>query len=93
MNPRALQNNEELFEYLIQLRSSLEMYQHHELAEIVNQASRFISGSASEFMHEAQLALKRVRKEQPKELSNSEIQDLDAVLNQIKETFRMIGGA
>ena len=45
MNPRALQNNGELFEYLLKLAANLERYQHNELAEIVNQASRFASGA------------------------------------------------
>jgi hypothetical protein len=93
MNPMALQNNEDLFEYLVQLGARLETCQHPELAEIVNQPSRFASGSASEFMHEAQLALERVRKDHPKGLSNSDLQDVEVVLAQIKEAFRKIGGA
>jgi len=92
MNPRTLKDNNELYEYLVQLVGNLERGQYYDLAEIVNHASRFASGSASEFMHEAQLALERVKKEQPK-LSSSENQDVDAVLSQIKESFRKIGGA
>jgi hypothetical protein len=93
MNPRALQNNQDLLEYLIQLGRKLQAWQHPELAESVSQASRFASGSASEFMHEAQLALERLRKDPPRELSSSELQDLEAVLAQVEDAFQKIGGA
>lgn len=90
---RKLQNNEDLLEYLVHLGENLQKRQHIELAEIVNQSSRFANGSASEFMHEAQLALERVSKDHSKGLSNSELQDIEVVLAQIKEAFRKIGGA
>ncbi|MES2996027.1 MAG: hypothetical protein V4733_04370 [Verrucomicrobiota bacterium] len=93
MNPRTLRNNEELFEYLVQLGESLQVHQKSELAEIVNQASRFASGSASEFMHEAQAALELVKKDQPEYLSIDEIKDLEGVITQIREAFQKIGGA
>lgn len=93
MNPRALQNNEDLFEYLVQLGESLQAHKRSSLAENVNQASRFASGSASEFMHEAQLALTLVKENQPEYLSVDEMKDLEGVIAQIREAFQKIGGA
>ena len=55
MNPKELQNNNELFEYLAQLAKYLKNGGHPELAKAVNQAMQFASGSSSEFMHEAYL--------------------------------------
>lgn len=93
MNPRALKNNGELFEYLVRLGEKLQKCQSRELAELINNAGRFAVGSASEFMHEAELALERVKKESPKGLTGGDLRDADAVLAQIKEAFRKIGGA
>ena len=93
MNPRSLQNNEEVFEYLVQLGDNLQKYDHHELAEKVTHASRFVSGSASEFLHEAQLVLQQIANESDTGLSHSEMGDLKAVLTQINEAFLKIGGA
>ncbi|MDP3848896.1 MAG: hypothetical protein Q8Q59_00205 [Luteolibacter sp.] len=93
MNPRALQNNEDLFEYLVQLGESLQIHKKSALAEIVNQASRFASGSASEFMHEAQVALDLVKKDRPEYLSADEMKYLNDVIAQIQEAFQKIGGA
>ena len=93
MNPKELQNNSELFEYLAQLAKYLKNGGHPELAKAVNQAMQFASGSSSEFMHEAYLTLERVWTEQPKGLSTNQLQDVMAVLTQIKNAFRRIGGA
>jgi len=93
MNPRALQTNEEVFEYLVQLGSRLEEVGNNALAEVVIQSSRFASGSASEFFNEAELAVQQVVKQRPVELSESELKDAEAVLAQIKEAFLKIGGA
>ena len=93
MNPKALQNNEELFLYLIQLAENLNRCKQAKLSEAILKASRFASGSASEFMHEAQQALEGVEKVSPKGLSNEELEDIDDVINQIKKAFKDIGGA
>jgi hypothetical protein len=93
MNPRALQNNGELFDYLVFLADRLERLESQDLADVVRQASRFAAGSVSEFMHEAQLALDRVLKLQPAGMAHEELQDAISVQDQIKEAFRSIGGA
>jgi len=93
MNPRTLQNNEDLFQYLVELGGILQKHEKTALAEIVNQASRFASGSASEFMHEAQVALELVKRDQPEYLSTNQIGDLEEVISQIRMAFQKIGGA
>ena len=93
MMTKILKDNNELYGYLVQTARCLQEGEHFELAESLFQASRFVSGSPSEFFHEAQLALERVSKEQPQSLSSSQLQDVEAVRAQIKEAFRRIGGA
>jgi hypothetical protein len=44
-------------------------------------------------MHEAQLALEDVKRVSPKGLSNEELEDLVAVIAQIKKAFENVGGA
>jgi hypothetical protein len=93
MNPKALQNNEELFLYLTQLAENLNRCKQAKLSEAILKASRFAIGSESEFMHEAQLALEDVKRVSPKGLSNEELEDLVAVIAQIKKAFENVGGA
>jgi hypothetical protein len=93
MNPTTLKDNGELYEYLVQLAQELRERDCPLLAEELGNASRFASGSASEFLHEAQLALTHVARERPKELSSSQLEDVDAVIAQIKGAFQKIGGA
>ena len=93
MNPKTLQSNEEVFEYLINLGVKLQKIGQIALADVVTQSSRFASGSASEFFHVAQLALQQVVNKRPAKLSDSELEDVESVLAQIKEAFRRIGGA
>ena len=93
MNPRALRDNTELPEYLARLAATLEASGRSEFAERIEYADRFSGGSPSEFFHEIQLSLKRVRNEGHSALTPSELQDIDAVLTQIEVAFREIGGA
>jgi hypothetical protein len=93
MTTKVLKDNSELYGYLVQTARYLQEGEHSELAEFLFQASRFANGSPSEFLHEAQLALERVSKEQPQSLSLSQLQDVEAVRAQIREAFRRIGGA
>jgi hypothetical protein len=93
MNPKQLQNNSELFEYLVGLSKDLQSAKHDALAAEIITASRFAVGSASEFLHETQIALEKVARERPAGLSLGQMQDVEAVIHQIKEAFRKIGGA
>lgn len=93
MTTKNLKDNNELYGLLVQTASYLQEGEHSELAEFLFRASRFARGSPSEFLHEAQLALERVSKEQPGSLSLSQLKDIEAVRAQIREAFRRIGWA
>ena len=90
---KILKNNNELYEFLIAMAHDFQQSQNNEFAELVTQASRFASGSPSEFLHEAQVVLERIVNERPQSLSQSRLQDVQSVLGQIREAFRKIGGA
>ncbi len=93
MNPQALKNNQELYDYLVRLSRNLHQQGALELAKATEHAARFASGSASEFLHEAELVLLRVKQEHREATSGSEASDVESVLEQIREAFRKIGGA
>jgi UV DNA damage repair endonuclease len=93
MNPKKLENNQEVFRYLVALGARLKAANQMELADAVLSASRFASGSASEFLHEAQIALTQVTQSRLVPLSAEERSEIESVLVQIKEAFRKIGGA
>lgn len=93
MNPQKLESNQELFEYLVWLSNELRMKQQDELARHLTHASRFASGSPSEFFHEAQLALCEVRDSASAALSPETIADLRSVIAQLSGSFKKIGGA
>jgi hypothetical protein len=93
MNPRSLKNNSELLEYLFQLKQHLEVNQYTALAEEINQATLFANGSATEFLHETQLALEHLTKERPRNFSKEQLKDAEFVILQIKSAFQKIGGA
>lgn len=93
MNPRQLQNDKELFDYLVWLSSELNSKGKSELAEEVRIASRFASGSASEFLHEAQTVLKKVRADCTSVLSEAQLADAASASEQIETAFKKVGGA
>lgn len=90
MNPQALKDNSELLEYLTRIALILRDQKYMELAEEVERAGLFASGSPSEFMYEAQTSLERVASAKPAGIELSEVQ---SAINQIKEAFRAVGGA
>jgi hypothetical protein len=93
MNPHQLQNNNELFDYLVWLSGELKSKGQIEVAEQVHIASRFASGSPSEFFHEAQESLKQVRTKCVSVLRPSQVSELTSVIEQIEAAFKKIGGA
>jgi len=90
MNPHALKDNLELLEYLAHLAQVLRSNNLVELAEELERAILFANGSPSEFLHEAQTALKSVVSAKPEGI---ELGEIHAVISQIKEAFRKVGGA
>lgn len=93
MNPHQLQNDKELFDYLLWLSGELKSKGDAELAEEVRIASRFASGSPSEFLHEAQAVLKKVRTNCASVLSETQLADAASVIGQIETAFKKVGGA
>ena len=88
-----LRDNSELSQYLERLAATLIVAGQTQLATQVRTASRFSAGSASEFLHEAQLALVAVSTLGRDFLSAEQNEELVGVLAQIDEAFRCIGGA
>lgn len=89
---RKLESNSDLFEYLVSLADALSSRGEHELASEVEFASRFASGSASEFLHYALEALKKVSAT----FATSEkplAAEVSSVIAQIEDAFDAIGGA
>ena len=93
MNPRQLQSNTDLFNFLVWLGNELQARGETPLAKEVTFASRFAIGSASEFLHEAQQVLTKVASSKPPILTTEQSDDVKAVIAQINEAFRKIGGA
>lgn len=90
---RQLQNNNELFNYLVWLSGELKSKGQPELSEEVRRASRFASGSPSEFLDEAQEVLKRVKDQCIAVLSETQLADVASVIEQIERGFKKVGGA
>lgn len=82
-----------LYEYLIRLSEDLKSRGQHELAAEVKFASRFVVGSPSEFLHEAQQALKRVKSKCGSTLSRVEAASITDMIQKIEISFLKIGGA
>jgi len=93
MNPKDLQSNDDLASYLVWMGKRLGDGRQSALADDVILASRFASGSPSEFLHEAQSALEKVVSLRPSPLTNEEIEGAKTVVAQIKVAFKKIGGA
>jgi hypothetical protein len=88
-----LENNEDLNEFLLRLAKELQAYGEAQLAKEVIFASRFASGSASEFVHEAHHVLTKIEQCSPAALTPEECRNLRDVITQIDGAFRAIGGA
>jgi hypothetical protein len=93
MNPLQLQSNYELRDYLVWLSNELKSKGQSELAEEVHLASRFAGGSASEFLHEAGEALRKVKTSSASMLTESQLAAVEKVIEQIETAFKKVGGA
>jgi hypothetical protein len=93
MDPRALKSNEELATYLARISTELSSKGAQALADDVGRARRFVSGSPSEFLHEAELALANVRDNHNGALDSSAAAEVHSVIAQIQAAFSKVGGA
>lgn len=92
MNSRILSSNEDLLFYLKELESSLRLSDQTELAQRLVKASKFSSGSPSEFLHESYNALLSIEPVSSL-LPNDQREELLSVIKQLSSAFRLIGGA
>jgi len=88
-----LDNNDDLYEFLLRLAKELQAHGEAQLAREVIFASRFASGSASELLHEAQHVLTKIEQYSLAALTPEESRNLRDVIMQIDDAFRKIGGA
>jgi hypothetical protein len=93
MTAPLLQNNQELFNYLTVLSDHLRSRGQTELANVVRTASQFAFGSQSEFLSEAQDALKKVRSSNSNVLDQEQSSKITDIINQIQVAFIKVGGA
>jgi hypothetical protein len=92
MSLSTLTSNAQLFAYLRDPAEGLRRRDEADAAETILLASRFASGSASEFLHESHLALKKVRSACSGKLTPSRLDNITSVIEQIEEAFRHVGG-
>ena len=93
MTTPILKSNRELFGYLVALSDHLQSKGESELARIIKTASRFASGSQTEFLFAAEAALTRVRASRAEALDQEQIAAITGVLQQIQVAFIKVGGA
>ena len=93
MSSHQLQNNSELYDYLLRLSGELKSKGQIEAAEEVQVASRFAAGSSSEFFAEAQKALTQVKAQCGSVLNSSQLMSITSAIEQIEVAFEKIGGA
>lgn len=93
MNTRRIASNDDLARYLQELGAELITHGRNSEAMQVQRASRFASGSPSEFLYEAEEALKAVHRSCADVLPEIEVAQVARVLKQINEAFGQVGGA
>ena len=89
----AFRNNRDLFVFIEELLEFLRSIRKDDLADQLQHANRFISGSASEFLNEAHLALRNVLSFRPEALSAEREDEIHYAIRQIDDAFRTTGGA
>ena len=92
-NNRRIGSNDDIGRYLQRLSADLSSCNHGVVAKKVERASRFASGSPSEFLFEAEDALNEVRETCTDALSEMEAAQLGRVMKQIRDAFDEVGGA
>jgi hypothetical protein len=92
MNPRKLENNQELKEFLLQLGQRVKSLGKDDLAEKLDDAANSATSSSSEYLGDARDALIFVKARLRVSFTPDEIQDIDAVVSQIDAAFRKANG-
>ena len=88
-----LNTNSELYHYLLALSSTCRALGLTNSADRAEQAARFITGSPSEFLHEAQQALLAIVSESDARLGDEERARLLLAVKEIEHAFKQVGGA
>jgi len=83
----TLQNNRELYDYLITLRDKLNERGAAGLGAKVDHASRCAAGISTEFLGESKIALRAVYRESESLLQSAEKDELADVLRQLDLAF------
>lgn len=92
MKQRPLANDEDLLQFLYDLRQELALPgQVHQL-DVIDRASRFYGGSTTEFLGEARIALRTVRNSVACHLDSEWLEQTDSVIEQINAAFRSVEG-
>ena len=93
MNFAKLTSNAQLYSYLCDLAEEMRRCGVLDAADVLLRASKFISGSPSEFLRESQITLKDVRSIYASKLKPFKISEISSVIEQIESAFRGVGGA
>lgn len=93
MSTKRIESNEDLASYLQQLSTELRTRGCDSEAAQTQHASLFLNGSASEFLFEAEEALKEVHRTCANVLPELEMAQVIRVLKQIRGAFDRVGGA
>ena len=88
-----MNSNVDLANYLARLADVLATTGEADLAENVRHARRFAVGSASEFLHEARVALANVHANASHTLSPGQNDEVLNTIRQIDDAFKDVGGA
>jgi len=84
---KSLSNNAELYQYLLQLSSTLEERDAKKLGEAVAHASKCSAGMSTEFLGESRIALRQVLKRGWSVLTTQECDDVKDVLRQLDKAL------
>jgi hypothetical protein len=90
------QSNDELAEFLVELGALLKDLGETRLSDELTSAARYRSGSPSEFLHEAQRALREVVQALPEDsrlLARAATATIEQTIAGIDDAFRRVGGA
>jgi hypothetical protein len=93
MHHKSIKNNADLADGLASLAVNVMASGRSGIAEELVRASRFATGSPSEFLHEAELAIRKTIDCCGDVLTPVQIDELKGVLKQIDEAFDDVGGA
>jgi hypothetical protein len=93
MKLEPMKSNTDLKNFLIHLADEVRASGAPNASEDLLTASRFASGSPSEFLHEAQAALKRTMQSFNHALSGDQRDAVKSVIKQIETAFKQGGGA